>query len=310
MTDILPNLTRRQRRLVLSAFVIDLLEADDDCKPVGRLGASTIKRTRKKVEDMWRELGSDARKAFRMNLDTFYLLHDILEPKLLEIFGKSDCPEQITNGEISTKLRLSAALRYFAGGSVWDIQLTHGLSRNSVYQSVYGVINAVNASDYFSFNEDGAEFPTHNEQREIAAGFLEKSGAGFDKIVMALDGMLIWTLQPTRKACERLKIGERMFHCYRKGKFGFLLMAGCDHKTRFRWADIRHPAACSDYLAWTASEVGHKLQDDSCDLVLEDHVIAGDNAFVENQFMATPVPGTKISELEDGYNLYLSKIII
>ena len=50
----------------------------------------------------------------------------------------------------------------------------------------------------------------------IAQGFEQKSGAGFDKIIMALDGMLIWTTQPTKRECRQLKIGERSFHCYRK----------------------------------------------------------------------------------------------
>ena len=49
----------------------------------------------------------------------------------------------------------------------------------------------INAEKSLSFNENGAEFPSHDEQRDIAAGFLTKSGAGFDKIVLALDGILV-----------------------------------------------------------------------------------------------------------------------
>ena len=75
--DILPNVTRRQRWLVMSSLFLELVE--DDGSRCGRpLGARTILRSRKEVEDMWSELGRDARKAFRMNLDTFHLLHDIL----------------------------------------------------------------------------------------------------------------------------------------------------------------------------------------------------------------------------------------
>ena len=45
-------------------------------------------------------------------------------------------------------------------------------------------------------------------------------------------------------------------------------------------------------------------------MVLTGHCIAGDNAFVENKFMATPVPGVHLSDAQDGYNFYLSQIRI
>ena len=38
--------------------------------------------------------------------------------------------------------------------------------------------------------------------------------------------------------------------------------------------------------------------------------MAGDNAFVENMTMATPVPGIHISVIEDAYNFYLSQLRI
>ena len=87
-------------------------------------------------------------------------------------------------------------------------------------------------------------------------------------------------------------------------------MAGCDHKTKFRWAEISHPAITSDYLAWTLSAVGRELEDDDSTLILRGHSIAGDNAFVENQTMSTPVPGLNVTEIEDAYNFYLSQLRI
>ena len=303
---------KKRQRLLMTACVLDMLTEDEQKNLHGRLlGAKTIKRTRKKVGNMWEELGCYGRKAYRMSIETFDMLHDRLEPALREEFKcrprKCGSPP---NGEIPTKLRLSAAMRFFAGGSVYDIMLTHGIGRQSVYCSVYGVVDCVNKDKSLSFNENDAEFPTHDEQREIAKGFLAKSGAEFDKIVLAIDGMLVWTIQPTVAECEYLKIGARMFHCYRKDKYGYLLMAGCDHETKFRWKDIKHPAACSDYLAWMSSSVGRKLEYDDSDLILPGHSIAGDNAFVENMTMSTPIPSTNISEIEDAYNFYLSQLRI
>lgn len=238
-------------------------------------------------------------------------LHSILQSDLCREFkvGKRTRGGD-PNGEITTKLRLSAAIRFFAGASIYDIMLTHGMGKQTVYNSVYGVVNAVNSCEELSFNADGARFPSHAEQAEIAAGFLAKSAAGFDKIVMALDGMLVWTSQPSRADCEYLKMGERSFHCFRKDKFGMLLLAGCDHRAKFRWADVTHPGFTGDYLAWTTSDVGRELTEGGSKLVAPEHTIAGDNAFCENETMATPIPGRSVSLEEDAYNFYLSQIRI
>ena len=305
--------TRKQKRLMMAACVLDILENEEaGIIPRGRMfGSKNIRRTRKDVDSMWSELNGDARKAWRMSMDAFDLLHETLEDDLKKEFkvgtrARGESP----NGEIPTKLRLSAAIRFFAGGAVYDIMLTHGMCRQSVYKSVYGVVDCVNREKSLSFNMNNAEFPSHEEQREIAKGFYKKSAADFDKVMMAIDGMLVWTIHPSRADCEFIEIGERMFHCYRKDKFGFVLMAGCDHETKFRWADIRHPAVTSDYLAWTSSGVGSKLQEDDCSIVLPGYCIAGDNAFVENMSMATPIPGVHISEIEDAHNFYLSQLRI
>ncbi|KAL9186564.1 hypothetical protein ACHAXT_005802 [Thalassiosira profunda] len=304
------HLDRRRHIMMMTACVLDMLDEDERKHLRGRLvGTKNVRRTRKKVENMFAQLGSYGRKAYRMSLESFLHLHDILEPALREEFLRGQRTRN-TNNRISTKLRLSAAIRFFAGASIYDIILTHGIGKQSVYESVYGVVNAVNSEKSLSLNADNAPFPSHAEQREIAAGFRQKSAADFDKIVLALDGMLVWTTEPSKADCDYLKIGQRLFHCYRKDKYGWLLMAGCDSEARFRWADIRHPASTSDYLAWTTSELGAELSTDESNIILEDHVIAGDNAFVENMTMATPVPGMNISPLEDSYNFYLSQVRI
>ena len=299
---------------MVKACVLDILENNNDCEDViGRvIGSKNVPRIRKSVDDMWSELGSCARRAYRMRLHTLKRLHSILEPFLKEEFDVKDRARGKTpNGEIPTILRLSAAIRFFAGGSIYDIMLSHGIGKQSVYNSAYGVVDAVNNCPSLDLNADGVKFPSHEEQKIIAAGFREKSGADFDKIILALDGMLVWTIQPTIKDCRRIKMGARVFHCYRKDKYGYLLLAGVDHKCRFRWIDIRHPSSTSDWVGWNSSKVGKELtEDEDSDLVLPFHTLAGDNAFVENMTMATPIPGTKLSTVEDAYNFYLSQIRI
>jgi hypothetical protein len=189
-------------------------------------------------------------------------------------------------------------------------KLTHGIGEHSVYRSVYGVINATNRCPRFEFNEEGAEFLSLEEQQEIAAGFFQKSAAGFDNVVMAMDGMLVWTTQPTAKDCLDVGIGERSFHCYRKDKFGLLLLAGCDHLCRFRWADITHPGIASDYTAWMTSTLGTKLRQPNQQIIVPRDTIVSDNALVETGYIyiAISIPGTNITAAEDAYNFYLSQL--
>jgi hypothetical protein len=295
-------------------MVLELLDEDGDeyIYLCGRmLGTKTITRTRKTVEEMFSQLGGYANKAWKSDLDQFNEMHETLRPYLEEEFCVGERSRGATvNGEVSIKLRLSAAIRYYCGASVYDLMLTHGLGRQTIYNSIYGVANAVNKCPNMDFNSGGASFPSHDEQREIAAGFKMKSAADFDRICLAIDGMLVWTKQPSKEDCADLNIGERCFHCYRKDKYGILLMAGCDSNCKFRWADVRHPGSTSDYTAWVTSKLGMKLQDPDQDIVLEDYTIVGDGAFVESNTMAVPIPGKTLPQYQDAYNFYLSQVRI
>lgn len=125
---------------MVAACVLEIVENDTDREDiVGRvIGSKNVPRVRKSVDDMWSELGSNARKAYRMQLETLKKLHSILEPLLKEEFNVKDRARGKTpNGEIPTILRLSAAIRFFAGGSIYDIMLSHGIGKQSVYNSAY-----------------------------------------------------------------------------------------------------------------------------------------------------------------------------
>jgi hypothetical protein len=125
-----------------------------------------------------------------------------------------------------------------------------------------------------------------------------------------MDGMLVWTNQPTKQDCLDVGIGKRSFHCYRKDKFGMLLLAGFDARCRFMWADITHPGCASDYTAWVTSGLGMKLAEPGQDIIVPGLTIFGDNAFVETQYMSTSIPGKKLSLYGDAYNFYFSQLRI
>ena len=76
--------------------------------------------------------------------------------------------------------------------------LTHGIGMQYIYTSLYGIVNVVNRKPSLVFNMNGAEFPFHNEQREIVGGFHKMSGVSFGKIILAIDDILVWTTKLTK----------------------------------------------------------------------------------------------------------------
>ncbi len=104
---------------------------------------------------------------------------------------------------ISLKIRLSIALHYFAGGSVYDIMLVHRVSLVSIYVSMWGVVDAINSTPELDFH-----FPNHEQQQKIAAGFCRWSGAGFDNVVGAINGLVVCTLMPSLSECLFMNCGQ------------------------------------------------------------------------------------------------------
>jgi hypothetical protein len=57
---------------------------------------------------------------------------------------------------------------------------------------VWGVADVINNTPELDFH-----FPSKEQQQEIAASFCAQSGAGFDNVVGAIDGLVICTIMPT-----------------------------------------------------------------------------------------------------------------
>ena len=170
-------------------------------------------RTRRSIWSIMEELGVyGTRRAYRMKRDSFFALFRVLVPHMKGSKGsrkKSGTGptrrerkyDGATNGIIPKTSRLSMALRWFAGGSVWDIALVHGVSVSEVYESVWIIVDAVNACSSLRL-----QFPqTHEKQQEAAREFYKISKAGFETCVGALYGVLIWTERPTEEDCRIAK---------------------------------------------------------------------------------------------------------
>ena len=112
---------------------------DEPTKPPDdrpRQGHRHRSRERKYVNKMFNEYGPTyARRAYRMKAHSFWKLEKMLRP----LMARKRTQEMIRlrkrdgarNGRISNSIRLSAAIRYFAGGRPDDIMLSHGISHSA-----------------------------------------------------------------------------------------------------------------------------------------------------------------------------------
>ena len=271
---------------------------DDD----GELKKSHNKRVRRFVTDIFDELGPGyVRRAMRMQGASYWKLLSILEVKMEGICNddllKEDSPKTwksgAKNGRITAGVRLSAALRYFAGGRPDDIGLVHGISHSEVFNSVWIVVDAVNQSEALAI-----QFPEeHSDQRRLAAGFKTRSKAGFNACCGAIDGMLLWTEKPNLRDCEEAECWAKKFLCGRKKKFGMTLQGVCDSEARFLDVSIEHPASTSDYLAFSTSSLYHKLEEKN--LLAPGLTLFGDSAYVNTRYMTTPFKNAKAGQKDD-----------
>jgi hypothetical protein len=123
-------------------------------------------------------------RTYRMSYSSFWHLHDLLEVLIDDIAAKvrgyspkgvnGERPYSsplIPNGIISSSVRLAIALRYFSGGSPYDIMVKYGVSHTSIFESVWMVVEAVNESVIMKITYlSDAEV-----QKNIARGFCDAS---------------------------------------------------------------------------------------------------------------------------------------
>ena len=298
-----PTCPSISKRVLVSIFVCAFLFLNENNQTTRTPSPPRIRRS---VKSIFRELGPyNTRRAYRMKEATFWELHRRLYKKMKynarpPSSSKKKCKNGARNGLITSPTRLSCAIRYFAGGSPYDIAIAHGVSVRSVFVSVWRVVDAVNNTPTFDII-----FPNHDQQQTISERFKAKSIAGFDGVVGCIDGMLLWIEQPTKADCAIAGVGPKKFFCGRKKKFGLNLSATVDDLRRFIDVDISHPGATSDYLAFAVSSLKRKLD---VGLLAEGKYIFGDNAYVNSIQMVTPYKSP--NRAKDNYNFYHSQLRI
>jgi hypothetical protein len=101
--------------------------------------------TRRSVQDIHKELGKTYfRRAYRMSYTTFKRLAALLCPNIHAACGQKGTTRFCWNGQISPDVRLACAIRWFAGGSPYDIMTTYGIGHTDTMNSVWYVVDAIN----------------------------------------------------------------------------------------------------------------------------------------------------------------------
>ena len=310
---------------VIQSAVIAALDHYEGMEEPRQSRMSAQPRCRTSVQEVYNTMGPPIfQRAFRMTLDSFWRLHAILLPHIRTAVSNNSEYEckggreggnyslpPIPNGPICTSARLGAAIRYFAGGSPYDIVFMFGISYVQVMTSVWIVVEAINTCPQF----DVLYPDTLEEQRQIAAGFQAASTPGIRNCSGAIDGILIWMLKPTQREAQKAGVDQKKFLCGRKHKFGLNCQAVSDCRGRILDISIKYGGASSDCLAFEASNLHSRLESGLMkqDGENERFVLFGDNAYLNTAYMATPftnVANDPNRVAEDNYNFYHSQLRI
>jgi hypothetical protein len=122
-----------------------------------RSGKKHRKRKRKYVNDIFNELGPYyVRRAYHMEPASFWKLCQLLRCHITKVSLTKKYRDGVKNGLIPLPTKVSVAIRYFAGGSPYDIALVHGISHTDVFRCVWTLVDAVNNCPELAFGYPSA----------------------------------------------------------------------------------------------------------------------------------------------------------
>ena len=130
-------------------------------------------------------------------------------------------------------------------------------------------------------------------ERDFAAG---TRGGFWRGQVGAIDGVHFRMKCPPASAVD----DPMRYYVARKQEFALLAIAICDYHRRFTWADISHASCTHDSTAWSATELGQRIEQGGLPKGL---FLNGDAAFALS--LAMVVPSTGSAELDD-FDFYQS----
>ncbi|CAM9919214.1 unnamed protein product, partial [Hapterophycus canaliculatus] len=163
-----------------------LMHDDDDEEPVPR--GVLVQRERPSWFDYVRPmvLDSSFRRRFRMDFTDFSALADLLHPRL----EKDERVGSLRNGAVPVEFQLAMALRFFAGGGVFDVMGSHAIAKSTAYAIIHRVIDAINQTpDLDCLWPEGGEVSLQNDlyRKRSTNGVIRRCVGAMDGLFVRMD---------------------------------------------------------------------------------------------------------------------------
>eukprot|EP01039_Chlorochromonas_danica_P009306 gene9305-10272_t len=134
------------------------------------------------------------KRMFRVDRPTFYKIVDKIRPKLQRNEEMAKRNKKNSKGMvISVELKLMAALRYLAGGMMWDIVCWLDIAPGSFYQVLWETMKAIDESYEICLSLRPEDL---KRSAEKFAAINRNSAEQFYGCVMAIDGWAVKTRKP------------------------------------------------------------------------------------------------------------------
>ena len=172
-----------------------------------------------RIRDLQFEGETEFQATYKLNIEEFRRLAQRFGEWLDLVEHKAVCS---SGSLVSAELRLSMAMRFFAGGHVRDICHMHGVHNSTFYKAVWQFVDFVNF-------DIPLQYPLHDEAAldGIASGFNNITRGVISKCAGAIDGIAI------QIKCPKLYDTPNPMHFYnRKGFYAYVMQGVCDAKLR------------------------------------------------------------------------------
>ncbi len=270
--------------------------------PVKKSRQKTKNRPRNRgyaVHEMSQLSDTSFTRMFRLDRKLFYsVLLPMIKP-LVEPKSRGKLNAMNSSGSfISAETRLAVTLRWLAGGSHLDICFAFGIGTGSFYHEDGILWRTMAAIDSVL----DLSFPLYDASvlKETSEGFSQFSHGRMKGCVMAVDGWVVKTRAPHAGT----EVENATCFRNRKGFYGLVVMAGCDHRCRFTMWSTQSPGSTNDCIAWEFTKLYRDVI--ACNQLPPQYYFIGDEAFINTNNFLTPWSGHGIGVARDSFNFHLS----
>eukprot|EP00951_Prasinocladus_malaysianus_P027384 scaffold245335_cov32-Prasinocladus_malaysianus.AAC.1 len=284
----------------------------DDCLPArvhGNKGASITNRKRNKIRDRsaamkaLRDLSAkEYRVRFKVQKERFWWLVDKIRP-MVEVPEGLGYQMAIVSSKsiVPAALRLATTLRWLAGSRFIDAADLHGIGATTAYASIWEVVDAL-----IEVLKEPLDLHNDTTLASLSDDMYARSGRTVMGCIGAVDGMAVRIGKPNIE--DPVTEEERNVRHFmnRKGFYSINLQAVADANRKIIYHSLETQGSTHDSLAWKMSTLGKLLEEYP---LPEGYWIAGDEAYVCNEYLITPysVGQTRADKYKDNFNFYLSR---